>query len=580
VLAYIANNESQKALQIGIPFIRQLGVKLSAKPGRGPVLRALIQVKLVLLGKAVDELATLPEMTNPQLLAASQLMSTIGPAAYITSAELFAELVLKYVHLTVTQGCLDESAGTFSAYGVILCGILNDIEQGYQFGQLGMNYLDRFPGNKIKPRATLVFNGLIRHWKEPYRTALEPLLEGYQFGLEIGDLEYSGLCIQNYCASAYFASLELNQLNSEFKHYGHILSRRLGQVSAHLLHRLYHQTILNLVEPVSNPWVLDGDAFREADLLPQFHETNNRNGLFNFYSCKMRLAYLFQNYSEATESAKKAEAFIDGGTSTIVVSNFYFYNALIHLAWFRQVSPQEQKKILKLVKVSQKKIKAWARHAPMNQLHRFYLIEAERYRISGNQGAAREAYDQAISLAQQHEFIDHEALAYELAGQFYLEIGSTHFANLCLQNARYRYQLWGATAKVQNLDIRYPNLLIQQEASQPKLFATTVTQSSTQRPTTRSSIRNQAANSLDLMSVIKASQAISGEIVQEKLLATLMKILIENAGAEKGYLIFEKVGSWSIEAMGTVEDGEILINRVETTTADTLPLTVINYVAR
>jgi transcriptional regulator with GAF, ATPase, and Fis domain len=73
-------------------------------------------------------------------------------------------------------------------------------------------------------------------------------------------------------------------------------------------------------------------------------------------------------------------------------------------------------------------------------------------------------------------------------------------------------------------------------------------------PTTTS----QSREALDLATVMKASQAISSEIDLDKLLETLMQILIQNAGAQFGFLILEEAGELLIEAEGTV-DGRVLV---------------------
>ncbi|WP_287243778.1 MULTISPECIES: GAF domain-containing protein [unclassified Okeania] len=105
--------------------------------------------------------------------------------------------------------------------------------------------------------------------------------------------------------------------------------------------------------------------------------------------------------------------------------------------------------------------------------------------------------------------------------------------------------------------------------------------------TTTFSTSSSKAELLDLTTVIKASQSISGEIKLENLLHNLMKITIENAGAQKGCLILKHKGRWVMEAQGKIDSNEVTISQsipIEFVDPETsipiLPITIINYVIR
>jgi class 3 adenylate cyclase len=260
-------------------------------------------------------------------------------------------------------------------------------------------------------------------------------------------------------------------------------------------------------------------------------------------------------------------------TGLFFTAVFRFYESLAQLALFSEAAAPEQKRILRRVAANQKKVKKWAGHAPMNYQHKFYLVEAERARVLGHAQAAREYYDQAISLAHENEYLNEEALAHELAANFYLAQGQTRLAHHYLRDAHYTYLRWGASAKVKDLESRYPQFLVQVETRSRELPVLTT-------PTSDSS--ETASSTLDLASVLKASQAISGEIVLAQLLEKLMKIVIENAGAQQGYLILEEAGRWVIEAEAKAEaKAEVrALQSMPAEQSEKLPLAVINYVTR
>ena len=243
-----------------------------------------------------------------------------------------------------------------------------------------------------------------------------------------------------------------------------------------------------------------------------------------------------------------------------------------------ETSQQEQKLILDKVQANHEKMKKWSHQAPMNHLHKFYLVEAERHRVLGENIEAMEDYDRAIALAKENEYVNEEALANELAAKFYLAWGKEKIAQVYMTDAYYGYVRWGATAKVKELEARYPQLVAKSSA------ATRITNPHT--TTTNTTTSSRSGEALDLATVMKASQAIGSEIELDKLLETLTKILIQNAGAEFGFLILEQEGELLIEAEGTV-DGQVTVLQsmpIEFVKPDgEMPLlssAIVNYVLR
>ena len=175
-------------------------------------------------------------------------------------------------------------------------------------------------------------------------------------------------------------------------------------------------------------------------------------------------------------------------------------------------------------------------------------------------------------MLKKNEYLQEEALGYELAAKHYLARGREKFAQLYMKEAHYCYERWGATAKAKDLETRYPQFFPQSSNVAP----TTVR-------TTSGTTSNTSQVAIDLAAVMKASQAISSEIELEKLLRSLMQILIENAGAQTGYLLLENAGEWTIEAACELIDGEQSCTTKVLQSlpiADRLPESIIQYVIR
>ena len=165
---------------------------------------------------------------------------------------------------------------------------------------------------------------------------------------------------------------------------------------------------------------------------------------------------------------------------------------------------------------------------------------------------------QAIQSARDHGFVQNEGLAHEVAARFYAARGFERIAHLYLRDARYCYLQWGAHGKVKQLDERYPHL---QEERPAASGAATI---------------GAPVAQLDVETVVKASQAVSGEIVLENLIKTLMVIAVEHAGAERGVLILPRGDQLWVEAEATTGLKTVEVNLRQALVAPSeLPLSIL-----
>ncbi|GIK38491.1 MAG: serine/threonine protein kinase [Chloroflexota bacterium] len=574
---YVAQHRIMEAIKVGLDVLEQLGLKLPEKPDYADIGRALEETHQAIAGKDIEDLINLPEMTDLSKLATIALLMRLFSPAYIGAPELFVLIVLSVVRLSVKHGNTPLSAQAYASYGLILCAVVGDIDAGYRFGKLALNLVEQFNAQEIKASTTFMVNGFVKHWQEPLRATQRPLLESYQIGLETGAIEYAALAAFVYTYHAYWTGMPLAELDHELVKYSEAIDQ-LKQGTVLDLSRQYRQAVLNLMGQAENPCRLKGQSFDEETMLPLLLEANNMNALAQIHLNTLVLCYLFRNYPQAVDHATQAEQYLNGVIGTSHVPVFYFYDSLARLAAYSDAQAPAKEDLLEKVSANQEKMKKWAQHAPQNYLHKFYLIEAEQARVLDHQREAREFYEQAIDLARENEYLNEEALAYELAGNFYLGQNQTRLAGHYLRDAHYAYRRWGALAKVKDLEARYPQFLVQAEARSRQLPVSTT-------PTTDTG--EAAASILDLASVLKASQAISGEIVLDRLLEKLMKIVIENAGAQTGILILDKKGRWVIEAEGNIANRESHSDP-EVTALHSIPIehspklspAVINYVIR
>lgn len=558
VRSYIAQNRPIEAINIVLPVLQQLGVKFPKNPNKFDYFIFLIKTKIVLARKGIKNLINLPEMTDPFQLAAMRILSSIFSAAYYTDYKLRDLIVLKQINLLIKHGNAPISALIYKNYGFILCKE-GDIDAGYKFGQLP------FKIKEYKSKILCIRSTLINHWKEPVKKVLPDLLEGYKIGLETGDFEFASISAYVNLDYLYITGKELTVLLNEIQKKIEV-TKQLRQEKYCLLNRCLEQAILNLCFLGENPCHLVGNNYNEDKMLPRYHNAKDNNAIFVLYEHKLVLCYLFGKFNQAIKNAKLAEKYLDAVAGTLIVTVFHFYDSLVRLALYKKATKQEQRQYSKKIKSNQKKMKKWASHAPMNHQHKFYLVEAEwHHHVLGENWKAMELYDKAIAGANKNEYINDEALAYELAAKFYKDIGKDKFAQVYFKDAHNAYTKWGAMAKVKHLEEHYPQFF--------KKIDSTPSNSSTLSGTTI--IQN---DTIDLISVIKTSQEIASKIDLKLLLKKLIKIVLENAGAQRGVLILENNGQWLIEADGTID--EVTVLQSIPISNSWIPKSIIDYVIR
>jgi len=570
IQACMAQGRLLEGVKIGLQVLQLLGVSLPESPTASDLQLQLEETTAAWMGHNIEDLINLPPMTDPGKLAAIQMLSSLFSPAYIAAPALLPLIPCEQVKLSLEYGNASFSAFGYANYGVILNGVSQDIDKAYQFGNLALKLVEHLNAKELKAKVLNQVAVFIMHRKDHVKKTLPLFREAYKIGIENGDLEFAGYAAMNQGHYSYFSGLELTVLEREMAIYSNSLAQ-LKQDVAFNYNQIFRQVVFNLIGKNENSCRLMGEAYNEEKLLPIHLAANDRVALHYVYLHKTILSYLFGEYHQALENTVHCEQYLDGGTGFITVSEFHFYDSLVRLAVVKSASKPEQEQSFLKVASNQEKMQKWAEFAPMNYCHKFYLVEAERCRVQGSYSEAMEYYDRAIAGAKENEYLNEEALAWELAAQSYQEWGKEIIAKTYMTEAHYAYTRWGATAKVKDLEAQYPHLRAKASVGR------SVTD--THRTTTNRATTTGVSEALDLATVIKASQAISGEIVLDKLLASLMKILIENAGAQIGYLILETAGELLIEASGEMDDDNVCVLQ-SITIENRLPIAIVNYVAR
>lgn len=454
IQAYMAQNKLTEALSITIFFVKLLGVKLPKNPGLLHIIINFLKTKWALSHKQPEDLIRLPEMTDPYKQAALNIIAKIGTVTFSVVPNLLPVIVFKGVLLSFRYGNAPISSFYFAAYGLVLCGILGQIDKGFKFGTLALDMSKRYSTKQYRAKTLMVVAHFIRHWKIHSKESFDMLQECYQTSIETGDLENASIAALAYTTHLFQTGMELTALEKQLKHYNDSM-KLFRQKTIYFWNEAYRQMVLNLTGMNQNNCRLVGEAFDETKMLPHFYETNDRTGVFQVSSAKLILAVLFEAYELAHDNVEIVRKYIDGtaGTMDVVVMNFFESLTLLQLC--NSASWLKKRRFIRRIKQNQKKLKKWSTHAPMNHLHRYQLIHAELAKVDKHHRVAARYYTQAAETANQNGYIQDEAIAHECAAKYYISAERNRMAGVCLQKACHKYREWGAHAKVADLTAKY-----------------------------------------------------------------------------------------------------------------------------
>ncbi len=570
---YTLTGRYSEAVESGRIALKSLDTDLATHNYRAAFEAEIADYRRNFGNQKISSLYDHSETEIPEKKAVLRILTRIAPTAWILDPELMYLVGTKIAHLNIQYGNTERSVVGYSYLGVIHTYVLQDYLSGYEYGALSVKLSDKYQNLISKTVTSQLHGSITMPWVEHIKHCESVNAQGFDAGFRSGDLQMVGY------------SYTYNLYNLIYQ--GRNIDLLLKEVSRGLLFSQETQNqwsincilgakilIHNLMGLTKDKFCFDIEETDESNFLESCR-INKTLAAICFYSIfKAQVLYLYGEPMDLhqLQEVKKLFDYIPG-TISIATHNFYYSLTLANL--YPQASSIEQDKYWRQLLVNQQQMQTWANNCPENFLHKYFLVAAEISRISGEWYQAIDLYDQAIELARENEFIQDEALSNELAAQFWWTRGKEEFARLYIRKAYQCYQIWGAQRKVEELNEKYPQWL----GANSSEYKKTLTNIST---TTTSS-----GEALDLATVLKATQTISGEIVLSKLLQNLMKTVMENAGAQKGFLILEQEGSLVIEAKGTVEENDVTV--LQSIPIDYLdvesqiPLVstaIINYVAR
>ncbi|MGJ5632805.1 trifunctional serine/threonine-protein kinase/ATP-binding protein/sensor histidine kinase [Nostoc sp. CALU 1950] len=569
IQAYTTQGRFQEAIAIAQTALTKFNTYLPEQPTPTDITSAVEKVTELLNGRTAEDLLDLPVMTEPEALAIMQLLSSVTGAAYLSASQLFPFIVLTQVMLSIQKGNNSLSAFSYINYAILLSNMLGDLDTAYDFAQMSSQLVAKLNARFIQPKVNLLLAAFFIHYKSHFRNSLALYREGFQTGQEVGDIEFAGYNVHHLCQCAYIVGKDLNTLATETEPYLNTLSKLNLKICLN-----YSQIVLQAVERLQNSQNQSTLTNKTEQIHAELTATNDLIGLHYYWVYSLTTSYLLNQYPQAIQDAievRQTLAVAGSGISELV---FYFYDSLTALATHTDATDKTE--LLERVSNNQAILHHRAVSAPMNFQHKYDLVEAEQHRVLGKNYEAGDSYDRAIAGAKENGYIQEEALANELAAKFYLDWGKEKVAAGYMQEAYYCYARWGAKAKVADLETRYPQLLapiLQQTHSPLSTNETIFTLGSV--TSSRGATSTSVSVGLDLAAILKASQTLSSEIELEKLLSSLLSIVIENAGANKCVLMLLRDSRLLIKGSITEGSEPVVLQKIPVEDSQDIPLKLI-----
>jgi PAS domain S-box-containing protein len=570
----IQYNLSQ-ALQIGLEALKDLGIEIPMHPSAEYYQSLKAGLVDLLSRKRETNWAELPQMSDETALAVSSLLASEMSTSYIANPQLYPIVAYRNAILTLEFGVSPWSPFCFLGVATDAVSLVNhetpvDVAREHFLFAQEMQHIARElmknPVTAISQTKTLLLLSFISVWTETIEKSVELTQATYRSGYQTGDMLYGSYGAIVFAIESFGAGMDLVAYQSQLSDYVDRL-KRMGQILVPQWLTIFLQAAQNFKETISDPHELHGTHFDEDEWLPNALASNDVSGRYFLSICRLLLAYHFDVDDRLDDYIHQAEKLLDGGRSLFSIADFYLYAALSKLRLAEGSGTQDHPGTMDLVNSYLQLVEVWSQFAPSTFQHKYDLIAAEKARVTGDLDSALSGYEKAITGARENGFTQDEALANELYARFWLERGNERFASLFMREAHSLYRKWGALAKAEHLTKRYPNCLIGRSIV-------------VDEPRTQI-ISDQITGDLDLLTVLKASQDIASEIALDRLLAKLMNNVIENSGAQRGYLILEQDGQWMIAAEGDVDDPEPYHRAAENVAnSDLLAQGIVHYVAR
>ncbi|MBD2666810.1 serine/threonine kinase with two-component sensor domain [Richelia sinica FACHB-800] len=538
----------------------------------------LATIQATLQSRSFSELIDLPIMSQPEQKMAIKLLISMGPPTYRSHQRLWSVICAKAVNLCLQYGNTPEIGYIYPAFGGLRGYALNNYQGTDELLDVTLQLMPTFNNKSAESVAYLMIGSSLRHWSHPLEMATQDYLSSYRVGLESSNLQYAAYAFGHNMYCRFYQSVHLEKLFTEISESLAFSRKYKNQWAIDLF--LGGQIILA---------ELMGQSFEltEFNYLEQCRQHKNWQVICIYNILKSQALFYHEQIEAAWRYSEEAEAEIINVAPQGLLPYPYhcFIYTLLSIARYPDLSDAEKPSCWQKISTYLQKLTVWSENNPVNFRHLYCLVKAEMSRVQGDMVGAIENYDHAIAEAKTNGHLQVEALGNELAAKFYINWGKEKVAASYMQEAYYSYAHWGAVAKINHLESRYPHLLrpIFQPGTPTLNPLETLAAMVTPHVSIHSSTNGTPSTSqginvvLDFATILKASQSLSSTIQLDELLHQLTQIILQHSGGDRCALILPNhEGEWQLQAIATTSTTELCSQPLEGNSQ--LPVKLIQYV--
>ena len=560
-----------EGIREGYRALRLFGVDLPEPQAEleAELARDLEYVRARLGERAIADLEGAPAMTDAGQKVALELLIDLWALAYLAAAStLLCLCSARITRMSLDHGNAPASSFGYVSYGMLV-GLAGDHATAYELGHLALRLTERYQHRGVVGKVINLFCHSENPYRRPFRTNIPLYERSHQACMEAGDMVYGVWALFFNVLTRLTAGDPLPAVAAQAAAFLPAV-RKIGDENVLWAYQALLRTIRGLAGDAPDPLVLDDEGF-DSDAVHALWARNGFDSGINWMAyLRMMLHITYGDPATALALAREVEPRLGANFGFFPQTLHNFYGSLAAAALARDAEDPARADLLRRAQDNQATMRRWAESGPDNFRHRHLLVEAELAALAGKIEAL-DLYDRAIAAAAEQDCLHVEALAAELAARMWLARERPALARPYLARARDAYRAWGAARKVATLEARLAGL-----PGEPRPGGAT--------PTTVITTTQARQTSLDVATLVKASQAIASEIELGRLVEKMLEILVEHAGAERGALLVEASGEWSIEAELRLARGVPTITRaLRADGADPergLALRVVHYVAR
>ncbi|WNG27395.1 AAA family ATPase [Cystobacter fuscus] len=547
---HFAAGEDQEGLTCMLECLSLLGMPLSREPTQEEAVAAYEEVWALLGERPIESFIELPPMTDPDMRLVVSALFKLFFSAASANQNLVTISLSRMVSLTLRHGFVDAVVSGYSWFGLIAGAFFKQYREGIAFGMLALGLVERY--NLSTSRGDVLFcMQYSSPWTQPLPEVQEITLRALHHSIQVGDTMPAAYCSLYSVTNRFAMGHDLEEVHQESLVRGEFLRKTafLEPQDQFLLVQRYVQQLRGLSLSFGT---LNGDGFDEQSFEARIPKSMTRTWC-SYWIIKLQSRFMCGDYAEARGAADKGAKSLWVLKDIFHLCGFHLYRALSLAACFEGATPEQQQRFLEDIQRDQQQLAEWAGHCPQNYHAPERMVSGELARLAGRPDIATRAYEEAIRSARENGATQYVALASELAANLWRTQQAPIVAHAFARESWAAYRQWGARGKVQHLESLWPHL------SSSSATTDALTTSSTD------------STHIDALTVVKAQQAVSSEIVLERLVTTLLRAAIENAGAQRGALLLPDGDSLSVAAHSDASPEQV---------TQALPWTLLSYVRR